>query len=184
MVNLYSTINHIYYNFSILQNFELYYNRIMFKYIIKLTIISVFLVNGQSFSEEIYKWVDEEGVENYSNDPTQVPYGNWVSSTNKKSETKKSETDDKNTDNTIDHSANLPDTAKKQFDKYLFAEKKLQAIISAKNEELDNLKKQNDVSKDEILKLENFILQAEDRLKIVQKEKNELLKRNNLNSDT
>lgn len=154
----------------------------MFKYIVKLTLISIFLVNIQSFAEEIFKWVDQNGVENYSNDPTQVPYGDWITTTNKKSDDET--TDGKKINDTLNDSANLPDNTKKQYDKYLDAEKKLQDIINSKNKELENLKKQKDVSKDELLKLENFILQAEDRLKIVEKEKNEFLKRNNINSDT
>jgi len=154
----------------------------MFKYIAKLTIISIFLVNIQCFAEEIFKWVDQDGVENYSNDPTQVPYGDWITTTNKKTEVDK--TGDKKISDTINDSANLQDSTKKQYDKYLNAEKKIQDIINSKNKELENLKKQEDVSKDELLKLENFILQAEDRLKIVEKEKIEFLKRNNLKSDT
>lgn len=135
-------------------------------------------------AEEIYKWVDQNGVENYSNDPTQVPYGNWVESTKKKNDVSNSKDTSDSTKQTLDNTAGLPDVVKKQYVKFTEAERKLQDIINSKKEELENMKKQKDSSKEEQLKLENFILQAEDRLKLVQEQKIKFLKRNNLNSDT
>ena len=45
----------------------------MMKYIIGLTITSLLLLNSYAYSQRIYQW-EEEGVDNYSNNPAEVPY--------------------------------------------------------------------------------------------------------------
>ncbi|NIX15518.1 MAG: hypothetical protein GWN11_06475, partial [Candidatus Dadabacteria bacterium] len=43
------------------------------KYILTITLISLFTFNTTSFSQKIYQW-EEQGVDNYSNNPAEVPY--------------------------------------------------------------------------------------------------------------
>lgn len=154
----------------------------MFNNIIKVTLITIFFFSTTSLADKIFKWVDPDGIEHYSNNPAEVPYEYFnIVSKDKIKKNKPEAVDPK------ESIANLPDDidtdVKSQLELFISTEQKLQSIIVVKREEYENLKEQGNATSEELAKLENFILHAEDKLKTVKKEKDNFKKRNNLNTE-
>ncbi len=154
----------------------------MFNNIIKVTLITIFFFSTTSLADKIFKWVDPDGIEHYSNNAAEVPYEYFnIVSKDKINKNKPEAVDPK------ESIANLPDNidtdVKSQLELFISTEQKLQSIIVVKREEYENLKEQGNATSEELAKLENFILQAEDKLKAVKKEKNSFKKRNKLNTE-
>jgi len=154
----------------------------VFNNIIKVTLITIFFFSTTSLADKIFKWVDPDGIEHYSNNPAEVPYEYFnIVSKDKIKKNKPEAVDPK------ESIANLPDDidtdVKSQLELFISTEQKLQSIIVVKREEYENLKEQGNATSEELAKLENFILHAEDKLKTVKKEKDNFKKRNNLNTE-
>jgi len=154
----------------------------MFNNIIKVTLITIFFFSTTSLADKIFKWVDPDGIEHYSNNAAEVPYEYFnIVSKDKIKKNKPEAVDPK------ENIAKLPDDietdVKSQLELFISIEQKLQSIIVVKREEFENLKEQGNATSEELAKLENFILQAEDKLKAVKKEKDSFKKRNNLNTE-
>lgn len=154
----------------------------MFNNIIKVILITIFFFSTTSLADKIFKWVDSDGIEHYSNNAAEVPYEYFnIVSKDKINKNKPEAVDPK------ESIAKLPDNidtdVKSQLELFISTEQKLQSIIVVKREEYENLKEQGNATSEELAKLENFILQAEDKLKAVKKEKNSFKKRNNLNTE-
>jgi hypothetical protein len=142
------------------------------KYIFGLTIISLFLLNSTSYSQRIYQW-EEEGVDNYSNNPAEVPYELIYGKDKEK--TKSSAQEDQAL---VKLSESLDGPSKEKLKLILEAESKLENIITVKKKELQNLKNQKNAPAEKVVELENFIYKAEHNLKVIRTEKDTFIKQN------
>ena len=142
------------------------------KYIFGLTIISLFLLNSFAYSQRIYQW-EEKGVDNYSNNPAEVPYELIY---DKEEDNTKSDAKDAQALVKLSESLNGP--SKEKLVLILEAEAKVENLIAAKKIELQNLKKQKDVPTEKVIELENFIFKSEHNLKLIRAEKETFIKQN------
>jgi len=144
----------------------------MMKYIIGLTITSLLLLNSYAYSQRIYQW-EEEGVDNYSNNPAEVPYD--LIYDKGKDETKSEAKDDQAI---VKLSESLEGPSKEKLKLILEAETKMENLIASKQKELQNLKNQKDAPAEKVIELENFIFKAQHNLKLIREEKTTFIKQN------
>ncbi len=144
----------------------------MMKYIIGLTITSLLLLNSYAYSQRIYQW-EEEGVDNYSNNPAEVPYDLIY---DKGKDKTKSEA--KNDQAIVKLSESLEGPSKEKLKLILEAETKMENLIASKQKELQNLKNQKDAPAEKVIELENFIFKAQHNLKLIRAEKTTFIKQN------
>jgi len=144
----------------------------MMKYIIGLTITSLLLLNSYAYSQRIYQW-EEEGVDNYSNNPAEVPYD--LIYDKGKDETKSEAKDDQAI---VKLSESLEGPSKEKLKLILEAETKMENLIASKQQELQNLKNQKDAPAEKVIELENFIFKAQHNLKLIRAEKTTFIKQN------
>lgn len=144
----------------------------MIKYIIGLTITSLLLLNSYAYSQRIYQW-EEEGVDNYSNNPAEVPYDLIY---DKGKDKTKSEA--KNDQAIVKLSESLEGPSKEKLKLILEAETKMENLIASKQKELQNLKNQKDAPAEKVIELENFIFKAQHNLKLIRAEKTTFIKQN------
>lgn len=144
----------------------------MMKYIIGLTITSLLLLNSYAYSQRIYQW-EEEGVDNYSNNPAEVPYD--LIYDKGKDETKSEAKDDQAI---VKLSESLEGPSKEKLKLILEAETKMENLIASKQKELQNLKNQKDAPAEKVIELENFIFKAQHNLKLIKAEKTTFIKQN------
>jgi len=144
----------------------------MMKYIIGLTITSLLLLNSYAYSQRIYQW-EEEGVDNYSNNPAEVPYD--LIYDKGKDKTKSEAKDDQAI---VKLSESLEGPSKEKLKLILEAETKMENLIASKQKELQNLKNQKDAPAEKVIELENFIFKAQHNLKLIRAEKTTFIKQN------
>ena len=144
----------------------------MMKYIFGLTITSLLLLNSFAYSQRIYQW-EEKGVDNYSNNPAEVPYD--LIYDKDKDNTKSESKDDQAV---VKLSESLEGTSKEKLVLILAAEIKMEDIISYKQKELLKLKSQKDAPAEKVIEVENFIYQAQHNLKLIREEKTTFIKQN------
>jgi len=144
----------------------------MMKYIIGLTITSLLLLNSYAYSQRIYQW-EEEGVDNYSNNPAEVPYD--LIYDKDKDKTKSEAKDDQAI---VKLSESLEGPSKEKLKLILEAETKMENLIASKQKELQNLKNQKDAPAEKVIELENFIFKAQHNLKLIRAEKTTFIKQN------
>ncbi len=144
----------------------------MMKYIIGLTITSLLLLNSYAYSQRIYQW-EEEGVDNYSNNPAEVPYD--LIYDKGKDKTKSEAKDDQAI---VKLSESLEGPSKEKLKLILEAETKMENLIASKQKELQNLKNQKDAPAEKVIELENFIFKARHNLKLIRAEKTTFIKQN------
>ena len=144
----------------------------MMKYIFGLTITSLLLLNSFAYSQRIYQW-EEKGVDNYSNNPAEVPYD--LIYDKDKDNTKSESKDDQAV---VKLSESLEGTSKEKLVLILAAEIKMEDIISYKQKELLKLKSQKDAPAEKVIEVENFIYQAQHDLKLIREEKTTFIKQN------
>ena len=144
----------------------------MMKYIIGLTITSLLLLNSYAYSQRIYQW-EEEGVDNYSNNPAEVPYD--LIYDKGKDKTKSEAKDDQAI---VKLSESLEGPSKEKLKLILEAETKMENLIASKQKELQNLKNQKDAPAEKVIDLQNFIYKAEHNLKLIRAEKTTFIKKN------
>lgn len=144
----------------------------MIKYIIGLTITSLLLLNSYAYSQRIYQW-EEEGVDNYSNNPAEVPYD--LIYDKGKDKTKSEAKDDQAI---VKLSESLEGPSKEKLKLILEAETKMENLIASKQKELQNLKNQKDAPAEKVIELENFIFKAQHNLKLIREEKTTFIKQN------
>lgn len=144
----------------------------MMKYIFGLTITSLLLLNSFAYSQRIYQW-EEKGVDNYSNNPAEVPYD--LIYDKDKDNTKSESKDDQAV---VKLSESLEGTSKEKLVLILAAEIKMEDIISSKQKELQKLKSQKDAPAEKVIEVENFIYQAQHNLKLIREEKTTFIKQN------
>ena len=142
------------------------------KYIFGLTIISLLLLNSFAYSQRIYQW-EEKGVDNYSNNPAEVPYD--LIYDKDKDNTKSESKDDQAV---VKLSESLEGTSKEKLVLILAAEIKMEDIISSKQKELQKLKSQKDAPAEKVIEVENFIYKAQHNLKLIREEKTTFIKQN------
>lgn len=144
----------------------------MMKNTITFTLAMLFVFSTNAFSQKIYQW-EEQGVDNYSNNPAEVPYEKLYED-HKNSEAYKSQEQQALAElaNTLDG------PAKDKLQLMLEAESKLEKIIAAKKQALSNLKKQKEPPILKVVDLENYILKAEHNLKVIRAEKDQFIKQN------
>ncbi len=144
----------------------------MMKYIFGLTITSLLLLNSFAYSQRIYQW-EEKGVDNYSNNPAEVPYDLIYDrgKDNIKSEAKDDQA-------VVKLSESLEGPSKEKLVLILAAEIKMEDLISFKQKELQKLKSQKDAPAEKVIELENFIFKAQHNLKLIRAEKTTFLKQN------
>ncbi|NIP37524.1 MAG: hypothetical protein GWO07_00370 [Candidatus Dadabacteria bacterium] len=142
------------------------------KYILTITLISLFTFNTTSFSQKIYQW-EEQGVDNYSNNPAEVPYEKIYDdgTLNKKSNASEEQA-------IARLNEELEGPAKEKLKLILEAEAKIENIIISKKKDLINLKKQKNTPTEKIVELENYIFKAEHNLKVIRHEKTTFIKQN------
>ncbi len=142
------------------------------KYILTITLISLFTFNTTSFSQKIYQW-EEQGVDNYSNNPAEVPYEKIYDdgTLNKKSNSSEEQA-------IARLNEELEGPAKEKLKLILEAESKIENVIISKKKELISLKKQKDTPTERIVELENYIFKAEHNLKVIRQEKTNFIKQN------
>ncbi len=144
----------------------------MMKYIIGLTITSLLLLNSYAYSQRIYQW-EEEGVDNYSNNPAEVPYD--LIYDKGKDKTKSEAKDDQAI---VKLSESLEGPSKEKLKLILEAETKMENLIASKQQELQKLKNQKDAPAEKVIELENFIYKAQHNLKLIRAEKTTFIKQN------
>lgn len=144
----------------------------MMKYIIGLTITSLLLLNSYAYSQRIYQW-EEEGVDNYSNNPAEVPYD--LIYDKGKDKTKSEAKDDQAI---VKLSESLEGPSKEKLKLILEAETKMENLIASKQKELQNLKNQKNAPAEKVIELENFIFKAQHNLKLIRAEKTTFIKQN------
>jgi len=144
----------------------------MMKYIFGLTIISIFILNTIAYSQRIYQW-EEDGVDNYSNNPAEVPYDLIY---NKEQENAKSDNLEDQALAKLNERLDGPSKAKLKL--ILETETKLQNLITAKKKDLKILKNQKETPTEKVVELENFIFKAEYNMKIIRTEKDTFIKQN------
>ena len=144
----------------------------MMKYIIGLTITSLLLLNSYAYSQRIYQW-EEEGVDNYSNNPAEVPYD--LIYDKGKDKTKSEAKDDQAI---VKLSESLEGPSKEKLKLILEAETKMENLIASKQQELQKLKNQKDAPAEKVIELENFIFKAQHNLKLIRAEKTTFIKQN------
>ena len=144
----------------------------MMKYIIGLTITSLLLLNSYAYSQRIYQW-EEKGVDNYSNNPAEVPYD--LIYDKGKDKTKSEAKDDQAI---VKLSESLEGPSKEKLKLILEAETKMENLIASKQKELQNLKNQKDAPAEKVIELENFIFKAQHNLKLIRAEKTTFIKQN------
>jgi ribosomal protein L11 methylase PrmA len=142
------------------------------KYIIGLTITSLLLLNSYAYSQRIYQW-EEEGVDNYSNNPAEVPYD--LIYDKGKDKTKSEAKDDQAI---VKLSESLEGPSKEKLKLILEAETKMENLIASKQKELQNLKNQKDAPAEKVIELENFVFKAQHNLKLIRAEKTTFIKQN------
>ena len=142
------------------------------KYIFGLTITSLLLLNSFAYSQRIYQW-EEKGVDNYSNNPAEVPYD--LIYDKDKDNTKSESKDDQAI---VKLSESLEGPSKEKLVLILAAEIKMEDIISFKQKELQKLKSQKDAPAEKVIELENFIFKAQHNLKLIREEKTTFIKQN------
>jgi len=142
------------------------------KYIFGLTIISLLLLNSFAYSQRIYQW-EEKGVDNYSNNPAEVPYD--LIYDKDKDNTKSESKDDQAV---VKLSESLEGPSKEKLVLILAAEIKMEDIISSKQKELQKLKSQKDAPAEKVIEVENFIYKAQHNLKLIREEKTTFIKQN------
>jgi len=142
------------------------------KYIIGLTITSLLLLNSYAYSQRIYQW-EEEGVDNYSNNPAEVPYD--LIYDKGKDKTKSEAKDDQAI---VKLSESLEGPSKEKLKLILEAETKMENLIASKQKELQNLKNQKNAPAEKVIELENFIFKAQHNLKLIRAEKTTFIKQN------
>jgi len=142
------------------------------KYIFGLTITSLLLLNSFAYSQRIYQWEDK-GVDNYSNNPAEVPYD--LIYDKDKDKTKSESKDDQAV---VKLSESLEGLSKEKLVLILAAEIKMEDIISYKQKELLKLKSQKDAPAEKVIEVENFIYQAQHNLKLIREEKTTFIKQN------
>ncbi len=144
----------------------------MMKYIFGLTIASLLLLNSFAYSQRIYQW-EEKGVDNYSNNPAEVPYD--LIYDKDKDNTKSESKDDQAV---VKLSESLEGPSKEKLVLILAAEIKMEDLISFKQKELQKLKSQKDAPAEKVIELENFIFKAQHNLKLIREEKTTFIKQN------
>ncbi len=144
----------------------------MMKYIFGLTITSLLLLNSFAYSQRIYQW-EEEGIDNYSNNPAEVPYD--LIYDKGKDKTKSEAKDDQAI---VKLSESLEGPSKEKLKLILEAETKMENLIASKQKELQNLKNQKDAPAEKVIELENFIFKAQHNLKLIRAEKTTFIKQN------
>ena len=144
----------------------------MMKYIIGLTITSLLLLNSYAYSQRIYQW-EEEGVDNSSTPPAEVPYD--LIYDKDKDKTKSEAKDDQAI---VKLSESLEGPSKEKLKLILEAETKMENLIASKQKELQNLKNQKDAPAEKVIELENFIFKAQHNLKLIRAEKTTFIKQN------
>ena len=144
----------------------------MMKYIFGLTITSLLLLNSFAYSQRIYQW-EEKGVDNYSNNPAEVPYD--LIYDKDKDNTKSESKDDQAV---VKLSESLEGPSKEKLVLILAAEIKMEDIISSKQKELQKLKSQKDAPAEKVIEVENFIFKAQHQLKLIREEKTTFIKQN------
>ncbi len=144
----------------------------MMKYIIGLTITSLLLLNSYAYSQRIYQW-EEEGVDNYSNNPAEVPYD--LIYDKGKDKTKSEAKDDQAI---VKLSESLEGPSKEKLKLILETETKIENLIASRQKELQNLKNQKDAPAEKVIELENFIFKAQHNLKLIREEKTTFIKQN------
>jgi len=142
------------------------------KYIFGLTITSLLLLNSFAYSQRIYQW-EEEGIDNYSNNPAEVPYD--LIYDKDKDKTKSGAKDDQAI---VKLSESLEGPSKEKLKLVLEAETKMENLIAFKQQELQKLKSQKDAPAEKLIELENFIYQAQHNLKLIRAEKTTFIKQN------
>jgi len=142
------------------------------KYILGLTITFLLLLNSFAYSQRIYQW-EEKGVDNYSNNPAEVPYD--LIYDKDKDNTK---SDGKDDQAIVKLSESLEGLSKEKLVLILAAEIKMGDIISFKQKELLKLKSQKDAPPEKVIELENFIYKAQHNLKLIREEKTTFIKQN------
>ena len=142
------------------------------KYILGLTITFLLLLNSFAYSQRIYQW-EEEGVDNYSNNPAEVPYD--LIYDKDKDKTKSEAKDDQAI---VKLSESLEGPSKEKLVLILAAEIKMEDLISFKQKELQKLKSQKDAPAEKVIELENFIFKAQHNLKLIRAEKTTFIKQN------
>lgn len=149
-----------------------FYNKEMMKYILAITLTTLFILTTTSYSQKIYHW-EKEGVDNYSNNPAEVPYEQIKDNKISGKQTNESEAQ---AIAKLNETLDGPDKEKLRL--ILEAESKLEKVIAVKSKELISLKKQKNVPAKKIVDLENYILKAEHNLKIIREEKTTFIKQN------
>lgn len=142
------------------------------KYIFGLTIAFLLLLNSFAYSQRIYQW-EEKGVDNYSNNPAEVPYDLIY---DKGNDNTKSEAKDDQA--VVKLSESLEGLSKEKLVLILAAEIKLEDIISSKQKELQKLKSQKDAPPEKVIEMENFIYKVKHNLKLIREEKTTFIKQN------
>ena len=145
----------------------------MMKYIFGITITSLLLLNSFAYSQRIYQWENEEGVDNYSNNPAEVPYDLIY---NRGKDNIKSEAKDDQA--IVKLSESMEGLSKEKLVLILAAEIKMEDIISSKQKELKRLKSQKDAPAEKVIEVENFIYKAQHNLKLIREEKTTFIKQN------
>ena len=140
----------------------------MMKYILGLTITSLLLLNSFAYSQRIYQW-EEEGVDNYSNNPAEVPY-DLIYDTGKD----KTKSDANEEQAIVKLSESLEGISKEKLELILAAEAKIENLIASKQKELQNLRNQKDAPAEKVIELENFIFKAEHNLKLIRSRENHI----------
>ena len=142
------------------------------KYIITITLVSLFAFSATSFSQKIYQW-EEEGVDNYSNNPAEWPYEKLHDGDKSRKIPNVSEEQA-----VANLSQTLEGPSKEKLMLILQAETMLEEIITVKKSELTSLKKQKDAPVRKVVELENYIFKAEHNLKKIRDEKTTFIKQN------
>jgi hypothetical protein len=142
------------------------------KYILGLTITFLLLLNSFAYSQRIYQW-EEKGVDNYSNNPAEVPYDLIYDKDNDQTKS-----DTKDDQAIVKLSESLEGPSKEKLVLILAAEIKMEDIISFKQKELQKLKSQKDAPAEKVIELENFIFKAQHNLKLIRAEKTTFIKQN------
>lgn len=137
-----------------------------------MAILLLILLTSPAFSQRIYQW-EEEGVDNYSNNPAEVPFDIFF-----EGGTNQTKTTDDEEQALVKLSETLNPQAQEKLKLIVEAESKLEQIIIDKRAELRLLRSIKDTPTDKIVDLENYIFKAEHNLKLIKTEKATFIKQN------
>lgn len=135
-------------------------------------LILLFVLNTAAFSQRIYQW-EEQGVDNYSNNPAEVPYE--IIYDKGAGSSKSGSQDDQSL---VKLSETLDQQSKEKLELILEAESKIEQLLVVKKSELQKLKSLKDAPREKVIELENYILKAEHNLKLIKTEKDTFIKQN------